>query len=594
MRELRVRTILDLAGNYGQQISAHDRATQKFIAGTQYGLGAATRSWSVFGAKIDSAGNNFWARVAGAGGLALAVRQAATYDESITRIGINANVSGDRMERFKQQLFQIADRPDVNVKVDNLAAGMAAIVERTGDLEFASKNMLNVGRLMQATGESADDIGELIGNIHTFGVDAPDDILKVVGAWDEMGKKSGLSLKSMINRGQEVLTLYQQMGRKGPDALKEVGALMALATKQLGSPRLATGASTELLQGLKQNLGLTVGLGITDENGHMIMPLDQALKKIIETYHGNAPGLSKVFGSQGETLLTPLIDEYKSGKPMDALQKFMDVQSDGNQVVQDAATAAKTATQSFNKLFDEFQKFGDSNLSKDLKGVAAEINSIDPSTIQSVFKGLEYAGGGLLALYGIRKLHSVGGSVMGDLGYIFTGKRGGGLGGALGGAGGATPVFVVNMGAGGMGGGATWGGGEPDWSGAGAGGGKMAKLAKGAAIAGRGLEAFGVGYGVGTMIYDATDDSKFMDHVGSAVAHFVSLFSDDAKQAIDQRHAADAQLDKNQAQRDANVNVKLTWDAEGNPVIKNITRDNANVSVDFTKYNFGGIQPLMN
>lgn len=580
--ELRTRMVLDLAGNYADMMKGFEKATQRFVQGTHTSLGVAQRAWGVFGAKLDGAGNNFYARVAGAGGLALAARQVAGFDESLTRIGINANASAARVNALKQQIMDVANRPDIKVKIDDLAAGVGAIVERTGDLDFASKNMANLGHFMQATGENAEDIGELIGNIRTFGVEAPQDINKVVDSWLEMGKKSGLSLKEMISRGQEVLALYQQMGRKGPEALREVGGLMAMATKQLGSPRLATAASTELLQTLRQNLAVTMGLGITDMSGHMKMPLDQALQKIIETYHGYTPALQKIFGQQGETLLTPMLNEYNAGKPMDALKQYIDVTADGTSVIDDSTRAAREADESVNTLSNSWEKFANKDLSKPLKDLSDDIDKLNPDTVQKTLKGLEYAGGGLLAIYGARKLGGGVTSAIRTGKYIFGGGKGaGGMLGELGELGemaGVQRVFVVNM----PGGGATWGGGEPNWGGA-SGASKLATAARwGAGI----TVAGAAGYGIGSAIYAATDDTKFMDHVGSAVAHFMSLFDDTAKQAIQQRNAADATV---AAGRDANINMKLSFDAQGNPVLKHVQSDTHKLNLEFNYLGRAGI-----
>lgn len=599
--ELRTRMILDLAGDFGQKIQGFARDHDRFASGARYSLGVAGRAWDVFGNKVDTIGNNFWARVAGAGGLALAVKQTASYDESITRIGINANASAARMGKLKAQIFDVAQRPDINMKVEDLAAGVGAIVEKTGDLDFASKNMLNIARFAQATGDSAEDVGALVGEMKTFGVEAPDDILKVVDSWSEMGKTSGLALRTMLMQGPQVISMYEQLGRTGPTALKEVGAVLAMTTKQQGNARKAIGDVMELLEYMNNRTSrpLMMSLGITDISGKMQVSMDEAMKRIIRYTNGNQAMLQTVAGESGSRVFAPLISQFQSGKPMDALQKYMDVQADGSQVIKDAARDADEAAESFNKLYDSWQQFDESNLGKDIKLVGHELSSISPDTLQKVFKGLEYAGGGLLAIYGARKLWGAGGSLFRGAKYIFGGGKGG-VGGMMEMAG-ATPVFVVNMPGGGFPGG---GGGIPGSGGA---GGNILRpgLARSAlalartplgeiggmgagAIAGSAglLAAAGLaGAGAGTLIYHATDDTAFMDHVGSAVAHFMSLFDDSTRQAIDQRNAGDKVADQG---RDANINLKLSFDAQGNPVLKNVKSDTHKLNLDFDYTGRGG------
>ena len=513
--ELKTRILLDLAGNYGAQMQAFDKLTAKFASGAQYSMGVAGRAWNVFGSGIDKVGNNFWARVAGAGGLALAGRQVAGFDESLTRIGINANASADQVKALKQQLFEIANRPDVNVKVDELAAGIAAIVEKTGDLKFAQANMLNLARFMQATGESSEDIGDLIGNIRTFGVEAPDQILKVVDAWTVMGKQSGVSLKSMIRNGQQIMSIYQQLGRTGPQALKEVGAVMSMTTKALGNPRRAVSDIMELLEAMNssQSRPLMTYLGITDISGKMKVPLDDAMKRIVEFTHGSQAELQKLFGNTGSLVFGPLVAEFKSGKPMDAMQKYMNVVADGSDTIHDSARAAQEAAESVNKLYNSWEQFTNTNLSKDIKSIADGINSIDPATLQKWMKAGEYIAGGALAIYGTRKLWGLGKDALSVGRYIFTGGKSGGMAGklgALGGVAGATPVFVVNMPGGGLAGGA---GGALSEAEAAAGG--TSKVARFLGAAGKVTAAGAAGYAIGTAIYDAIDTTTFADKIGS-------------------------------------------------------------------------------
>lgn len=592
--ELRTRMVLDLAGNYGEMMKGFEKATQRFVQGTHTSLGVAQRAWGVFGGKLDAAGNNFWARVAGAGGLALAARHVASFDESMTRIGINANASAARVSALKQQIMQVANQPDIKVKIDDLAAGVGAIVERTGDLDFASKNMQNLGHFMQATGENAEDIGELIGNIRTFGVEAPQDILKVVDAWTEMGKKSGLSLRSMVVNGQQVMSIYQQLGRSGPQALREVGAVLNMATKQLGNPRRAVSDVMEMLEYLNnpQSRALTYELGITDMTGKMRVGLDEAMRKIVQGTHGNQALLQHYFGVTGSLVFAPLVNEYKAGKPMDALKQYIDVTADGTGVIDDSARAAREAAESVNTLSNSWEKFANKDLSKPLKDISAEIDKLNPDTVQKTLKGLEYAGGGLLAIYGARKLWSGIGSIWRTGKYILGGKKGGGALGGLADMAGATPVEVVNWPGGGLGG---LGGAAGDAEAAAGGSSKWLKIGSWIAA---GAVAYEAGHYAGDKVYHGLMQGNASgDFAGKSMAALWGfLGSDTARNAVFDRSAAENVIARGRAgilHPVSTINLKMSVDQDGNLRLKgaHADADKLNLEMNYLGHSgFAGAQ----
>lgn len=578
MSELKSQIVMDMSGNYGQMLRDWDQLTSKFAAGAHYSLGVAGRAWQVMGKNVDAIGSNFYARIAAGGGLALAVHQVADFDEQLDRIGIRANVSATQVDKLKQQIFDMANRKDTRVGIHDIADGVDAIMRSGGDLAFAQANMRNLALTVRATGESGQSIGELIGFLHTLGVDTPEMSMRVIDSWNRMGKASGTSLTDMIDNSKQLLDTYKDMGRTGPQAALEIGAAFSMVKQSVGDPNKAARDLQIFLNNIKDKWYelQSAGVQIYDpkalaQGRYEMNSLAAIIPQIIKVTHGDGLLFHSLFGDRGDLSLSASLEQFRKNLPIDAMQKYLDLQGDGSTTTLDAARSAQTFNASLQSLRTSWDKFTDSNLAKPIKELADGLNSLKPDTVQNWLNMGKYVAETIVGVYAIRQGVGFTKDIYSAGRYIFTGNKGAGPGAGAGSFGGAMPVYVVNMGSGGMGGGpgssvipeATSG---------------TSKFVAALSIATRAVAAFSVGYAAGTAIYAATDDTKTMDKIGQFLVRVMDMgtyktakaYRDAAEEDAYRRGHIQEYIDRDKASR-AKIDMKVTFDYKGKPVISQVS-----------------------
>lgn len=556
MSEIRTSLVVNLAGNLTQRSQRYSRALEDMSKRGQRHMGLLKRSVHGLGQGLDRIGNRYTAIFTGAGG-ALAARQVMALETRFERLGIQANKSQDEMNKLKQTIFDVAQEREIRVDPSQITGAIEAIVEKTGDLQFAENNIRNIGLAIQATGAEGKAIGEIMAEFQKMGMIDPKEIMATLDTLNVQGKEGAFTLQNLAALGPRVITAYTATGRSGAQAMREMGAALQMIRQGTGSSEMAASAFEATMRTLtdpkKIKMLERAGLAIFDpeaaKNGQKVLrPINELMTEIIQKVNGDAAKLGQVFDAEAMRAFNAAAAEFQRTGGLESLQKFMSVNGDGTTTMRDAARAASTSEAALQNLYTAWQQFQDSQLAGPIQDAADALNSLEPGTVQrwlEIGKNIALVGGGLIAL---RKA----GQAVGWLKGIASGAKAGGIGGALSGAAGmgVTPVYVTNMQGAGMGGLPTSGskGGIPPIrtpktvSNIRAAAGLLAgtdlkKLPMyGAAALGTAGIATGAagaaGYGVGSLIYDkALAGTEASDSIGRSIAKALAFFGNDNAQA---------------------------------------------------------------
>ena len=464
MSDFRSRVIVDLAGNLVRRSRAYTGAMRQFGRQSAGAIQPLRRTVAAAGRGLDSLANRYTALITGAAG-AGAVRRVVQLDARLTQLGIQAGVSAEKVNELKERFFEIAQDPAIRIRPDQLIAGVEAIVERTGDLEFAADNLRNIGMAVRAAGATGQDIGALTAQLLKFDIVTNDQVLATLDTLVRQGKAGSFTLQNFAGQGERVSAAYAATGRTGPIAVREMGAVLQVIRSGTGSAEQAATAFEAVLRTLQNadKLEILQGNGIQvfepDQPGVM-RSVASIMEDVIAATDGSAVKISQVFDGEAMRAFNAAIAAGHN-----PFAQFMGIMGDGTQLTDDSQRAATTAAAAWDSLITTFERVADSNFAEPIQQMADALNSIDPETLGSLIKwgaGLGAAAVGLSAVSkGVRGLRSLGG------------RRGGG---GLGGMAGATPVMVVN-----------WppGMGRAPGARSGPGGGAVAGAAGGAAAGGR-------------------------------------------------------------------------------------------------------------
>ncbi|KFB95857.1 phage minor tail protein, partial [Trabulsiella guamensis ATCC 49490] len=449
------------------------------------------------GRGIDALGNRYVGLIAGfAGGAAL--KEFAVTDRKLTQLGIAAGKTREEM----RDIFSGVQDSAIKFRVDDaeLMAALESVNKVTGDLDFGIKNQDNLAASLAASGAGGESIGALFATFQKFQMKNTQETLQAMDIANSLGKEGAFELKDAAEKATTALSMYAAAGGKGVEGIKEGLVVLNVARDATGDRDKAATATENLIRDLQLPKAVETlrkqGINVYGDDGRM-RELSTLLAEVAKKSG------SKGAAEQNKRLLEAgfnqdsilLISGVTSGKGAENLKRYQSVVADGSGIMADAKYAAQDFTSAMEVLETTWSKFANNNLAGPVQDLADAINSVDQETAQNWLetgKQVAIVVGGAIAA---RKAFKLGKDAM-DLFGSIRGKGGkGGAADVLGS--GVMPVYVVNMGAGGMGNGnglpGSGGKTGPGTGGKPGSGGRLANLGTSALrVAGRGAGAFGV------------------------------------------------------------------------------------------------------
>lgn len=456
MKKLKAQLELGLLGNIPSQCS-------KFAASFAGLANSGRQSLGVLGnyaGKTEDVLGRVYNRTTGilSGiGFSISGKYAADMETRLASLGIVADRSTKEMEALNEQIYRVAQERDINIDPSELLSAIEKISAKTGDLDFGIENIKNLAYAISATRSAGEDIGALAGDLfEKFGIRNADSILSTLGLLANQGKLGAFELKDLATQGERVTAAYAAMGRKGPNAVAEMGALLQMAKKGTGSAEQAATAFEAVIRNLTDKDKIEqledAGIKMRNVNGEFRSAVD-IIKDIIIRTKGDTTMLGDVFDTFAKRGINVMAAGYaelrKEGKNVEEsfemISKFQNASRDGQVVINDSIIMAKTFNSAVTSLKTALSQKVFTELTPYLQNLADAINATSPEQIREYLEIAKNTFLGLGALWLGAKALRIGSGLVGAIG----GKSGVGIaaGGLASLAGGTpVPVWIVNSG----------------------------------------------------------------------------------------------------------------------------------------------------
>lgn len=459
---LTTEILINLSGNLTAKARQYGANMSEFARTNQRAMNVIKATSAAAGRAIDAVGNRYTGMIAGFASGAM-LRNFADTDRRLTRLGISA-------DKTKEQITSIySDVQDVSIKtrIDDkeLVGFLETVNAMTGDIEFGIKNLKSAALTIAGTGSSGESVGALFAQFQKYGINDDKNSTLAMDVLNRLGKEGAYELKDLAEKAGPSLSLYAAAGGRGVKGIKDVGVVMESAMDATGNRDTAATLVENFIREVQNPKIATAlekkGVKIRDKNGKLKYSLPELLIMLSE---GSARGGKKSGkGQLGELMdvgftqtSLDLISGVSSQKGQENLRRYNAVVADGASIQKDATYAAQDFTSALQSLNTTWLKFANGNLAEPVQELADAINSVDQKTVQNWLetgKNIAIAVGGVIAA---RKAFQLG---KGALDLFGVGKGKGipkGVSDVFGS--GVMPVYVVNMGSGGMGGGPDIGG----------------------------------------------------------------------------------------------------------------------------------------
>lgn len=446
---LRTSLIIDLAGNIQSRARQYGSALGGLASRGRAAMQGLTRAARTAGAGLDKLGNRYTALLGG-GAAALAVKGSMDLQERLTRLGITADVSDEQIRKLHERVLDIANDPNIRVDPSQILSGMESVMEKTGDLKFVEENIRNIGLAIQGAGAEGGAVGDIFAEFQKQGMSARD-ALASVDILIAQGKAGAFTLKDLARLGPRVVTAYTSLGRTGPQAMREMGAVLQMIRMATGSSEEASTAWEAMLRTFSDRKKLEFlqkqGVKVFDpqelkKGREVLRPANELIEDILKAAGNSRVNLSDVFDATAMRAFNALMD--KAG--VDKLRELMALTADGTTVQRDSARAAQTANAALQSLRNTWGRFADANLAEPIQKLADALNAIDPERLQTALRAAGMVATGLGGAVAVKKAVGAGQAVRG----WFSGGTKAGAGAAIQGAAGLAglklplPVYVVN------------------------------------------------------------------------------------------------------------------------------------------------------
>ncbi|HCD5722292.1 TPA: phage tail tape measure protein [Citrobacter freundii] len=449
---LTTEILINLAGNLTAKARQYGANMSEFARRNERAMSVVKATTAAAGRGLDALGNRYTGMIAGFAGGAM-LRDFAQTDRRITRMGLAAEKTRAEMA----QMFSGMQDAAIKFKVDDseVIGAVEKIGTVTGDIDFGFKNKNNLAASIAASGGTGESIGGLFAQFPKFQVTSEKQTLEAMDTLNKLGKEGAFELKDIAEKGVRAFSMYSAAGGKGVKGIKDVGVAMESAIDATGDRDTAATAVENLIRDLQapkvvKELGRN-GINVFGNDGKM-RSLPQLMEEVAKR-SGNKGAKEQnkrlvEAGFNQDSIL--LLSSVTSGKGAENLKRYNGVVADGSGILSDAKYAAQDFTSAMTSLSVTWKKFTNSNLAKPLQELAEALNSVDQKTVQNwleIGKNITIAVGGVIAA---RKAFQLG---KGALDILGVGKGKGipkGVSDVFGS--GVMPVYVVNMGKGGMGG----------------------------------------------------------------------------------------------------------------------------------------------
>lgn len=454
---LNTEILINLTGNLTAKARQYGSNMSEFARRSERAMSVVKATASAAGRGIDALGNRYTAAIAGFGGSAM-LRNFTATERQLTQLGIVAEKTRAEMramyEGIQDESFNVGIDPKSLLGVYNTINGMM------GDVELAVKNKDTLAATVAATGVGGEDLGALVSQFPKFtGFDkaSAEDFKLAVDGLNRLGKEGSFELGDMARYLPSIFSAAAAMNQRGTKGIMNVGVLAEAANDLTGNAAISAthiqSLFTDVQSGKTEKALKDAGIRTRNKDGGfrdiVELATEIARKSLNYSIKSGKSQTSLLEGAGFTDYSVRFLQSMSTPEAIRRMERYRNVVADGKSIFVDAKYASDDFASSLQRLSISWEKFSNKQLTGPIRELADSINSVDQDAVQNwleIGKNIAIAGAGIIAA---RKAFQLG---KGAWDLFGGGKSKGipkGVSDTFGS--GVMPVYVVNMGAGGMG-----------------------------------------------------------------------------------------------------------------------------------------------
>jgi len=394
MADLRAQAEINLKGNLSRKAADNARALERLSTRGRNAMRTLSDSTTRLGQTLGRLGGRTAALVGGIG-LGAMAKRTMDMDVRLARLSVQAQSSTEDIAELYGQVQKVAALEGIRVDPKEVLGAIEAIVERTGDLDFARNNIENLATAIQATGANGEAIGGIVAEFQKMGLLDPSQVEEAFDILNAQGKEGAFTLANLAALGPRVVAAYTASGRGGIQALREMGATLQMIRRATGSSEMAATAFEALMRTLQDADKIKMlqagGIRLFEDDGTTLRPINELMAEIVQLTQGKASVLSAVFDAEAIRAFNSMLSEFNRTGQVGDITHFMNVDGSG-QTASDAAVIAATAGMKAQSATHELDATIQDGLIPALDGVADAFTEFRKGNNTSALGSLSDAG----------------------------------------------------------------------------------------------------------------------------------------------------------------------------------------------------------
>lgn len=378
------------ARDMNRAVDQGDRRIRRF-GSTVRRTGARIRR---FGTDTTAAFRGIGTRLGGLGvggligtaGLVIAGKKVIDFDRSLANLVIQAKKTIGAAGPLKEKIFDISTA--ARQFPEDIVQGLDAIVERTGNLDFAVEIMEDMALVATAANANMGDIGATASNLQQkFGLMAHE-ILPAFDILAAQGKVGSFTLEKMATHFERLLSSASAFGISGTKGLRGFGAFLQFAIRGTGTAEVATTATERVISNLlekRNEIADLLGFEIVDveaseKAGKFVFKnFDFVIKEIIRLSEGSIFTLKKIFGERAIRAIVPLAQAWeKAGRSFREYDRLVKEGGTGAAILEDVGKRALFASEKIKLMKIQLRKLQEAFMEKPIKDFADSLSYLSP------------------------------------------------------------------------------------------------------------------------------------------------------------------------------------------------------------------------
>lgn len=283
-------------------------------------------------------------------GLAVSVRQAASFEMVLSDIGKTANASEAQLKGLSAEVLRLSSRPITNLAPEKLAQGVQDLVAQGLELGDAVASMESLGKVATATNSDLLDVTKTGFQLQNALKIRPTELKATFDALAFAGKQGAFELRDMAQFMPTIAAAAGTLGIQGKEGAIALASMMQMVRKDAPDAGQAATRLTDAMLKMTapdavknfRKFGVDIEQVLKRARAQGINPMEAALNELQRVTGGDVFKLSQIFGDKEAKLALMSLMKYR--------QEYAKLKADAG-----GATAAGTVERDFQKSLGTFQ-----------------------------------------------------------------------------------------------------------------------------------------------------------------------------------------------------------------------------------------------